>query len=354
MVCAPAMIFYHSSMSLISNYQYLPSDFLGMPPMMPQPTMPSTQPGIPPFNPIVNQQPSFEPVPPPVAAPLAAPPTAPPTVFNPAEAMPTVPTGAPPAALPPNAAARESTPPAAALPHVPSYQSSAPANHGWNDPPSGAKRPSQPSNLRKLKPTKPTATSMELPTGMLNPAAYVPSAQPQHPAPGFAAGPPMVPGAPTAWMNPNNSIPVAAASNGVAHPPPSAPAVAAPAAPAAAPPAAAPVVKKPIPAEHQMLYDTFADALTRCQGATKNPVMKRKLDDVGKKMEILAEKLREGGVSANVLAGLHQMASAVGGKDYQTGLKVYALIVRGGNFAEISSFMPGLKTLMQSATQLRV
>merc|ERR1719334_1966384 len=155
-------------------------------------------------------------------------------------------------------------------------------------------------------------------------------------------------------MNPNNSIPVAAASNGVAHPPPSAPAVAAPAAPAAAPPAAAPVVKKPIPAEHQMLYDTFADALTRCQGATKNPVMKRKLDDVGKKMEILADKLREGVVSPNVLSGLQQMASAVEGKDYQNGLKVYAVIVRGGNFAEISSFMPGLKTLMQSATQLRV
>jgi len=82
--------------------------------------------------------------------------------------------------------------------------------------------------------------------------------------------------------------------------------------------------------------------------------MKRKLDDVAKKMEILAEKLRAGGVSANILAGLQQMADAVARTDYQTGLKIYATIVRGGNFAEISSFMPGLKTLMQSATQLRV
>ena len=154
----------------------------------------------------------------------------------------------------------------------------------------------------------------------------------------------MMPGAQNAWMPPNNAMPQAP-SNGVAAPPP---------APLPAAPAPAPIIKKPIPAECQMLHDTFADALARCQGATKNPVMKKKLDDVGKKMEILAEKLREGGVSAGVLNGLQQMASAVGAKDYQTGLKVYAAIVRGGNFAEISSFMPGLKTLMQSATQLRV
>ena len=71
-------------------------------------------------------------------------------------------------------------------------------------------------------------------------------------------------------------------------------------------------------------------------------------------MEILAEKLREGGVSPNILTGLQQMAAAVASRDYQNGLKVYATVVRGGNFVEISSFMPGLKTLMQSATQLRV
>jgi len=319
--------------------------------MMPmQPSMPpAAQPIAPAYNPMSSQQPPYDPIPA-APTPITAPPTAPPTVFNPAEASPMVPAGAPPAPIHSTGAATEPAP-SAAIPNVPSYQSTPPPNYGWNDPPSGAKKPSQSSNLRKLKPAKPAVAPMELPTGMLNPADYVPPQQPQ--VPGFGGPAPMMPGAPNAWMAPN-AAPSPMASNGVAsHAPPPAPTPAVAATPTPPPPAA-PVAKKPIPAEYQMLYDTFADALTRCQGATKNPVMKRKLDDVGKKMEILAEKLREGGVSANVLAGLQQMSSAVGGKDYQTGLKVYAMIVRGGNFAEISSFMPGLKTLMQSATQLRV
>lgn len=337
--------------------------------MPPGPMQPAGLPSMPAsaFNPVVNQ-PMYEPVPPPATALppklVSASAAPPPTLFNPANAA-----GAP--ALHSTggasiaAAAAESPASTAALPsgvpHVPSYQSAPPSNYGWNDPPpsgAGNNKPTQPSNLRKLKPPKTAVAPMELPAGTLNPAAYVPQ-QHHRPAmvpPFFGGVACAVPGAapPNAWMAPNTVDPSPAPTNGVASHPP---ADATQPHPAAAPPHPVPASatpKKPIPAEHQMLYDTFAEALKRCVGAAKNPVMKRKLDDVGKKMEILAEKLREGGVSAGVLAGLRQMATAVAAKDYQNGLKVYAAIVRGGNFAEISSFMPGLKTLMQSATQLRV
>ena len=315
-----------------------PSDPMGFPPVPPAPT----QPLVPSFNPVVNQPPATS-----VSS------SAPPTIFNPAVAV---------SAAPVAPAASHSTSgvvdPSSPAPNVPSYQMAPPPNFGWNDPPSAAalaaaKKPNQSSNLRKVKPTKPAVTPMELPAGMLNPAAFVPQQHHQNPMapPPFSGAPAPLAPAPAAntWMAPNTAPPP---TNGFT-PAPAPVATPAPVPPPVAPPAA-PVVKKAIPAVYQMLFDTFANALTRCQGATKNPVMKRKLDDVSKKLEILADKLRESGVSPNVLTGLQQMASAVEIKDYQNGLKVYALIVRGGNFAEISSFMPGLKTLMQSATQLRV
>ena len=40
--------------------------------------------------------------------------------------------------------------------------------------------------------------------------------------------------------------------------------------------------------------------------------------------------------------------------DYMAGLQIHTHMITTGNFSEISSFMPGLKTLMQIANQLRV
>ena len=59
-------------------------------------------------------------------------------------------------------------------------------------------------------------------------------------------------------------------------------------------------------------------------------------------------------LSPMILSGLHEIASGINGYDYQTGLSVHKRLVSSVYFSEISSFMPGLKTLMQSATQLRV
>lgn len=63
------------------------------------------------------------------------------------------------------------------------------------------------------------------------------------------------------------------------------------------PPPPAPVVKGPIPSEHQVIQDTFELLVNRCQQATQQLPLKRKLDDVKKKLEVLYDKLRENRVN---------------------------------------------------------
>ncbi|XP_070545254.1 protein transport protein Sec31A-like isoform X2 [Ptychodera flava] len=115
-----------------------------------------------------------------------------------------------------------------------------------------------------------------------------------------------------------------------------------------------PKEKAPIPTEHQVLCDTFDGLTQRCSSAATNPQMKRKLDDVTKRLNALYDKLRENVLSPNVLSGLHEISQAINNYDYQHGLGVHQHIVASGNFSEIGNFMPGLKVLMQVATQLRV
>ena len=48
------------------------------------------------------------------------------------------------------------------------------------------------------------------------------------------------------------------------------------------------------------------------------------------------------------------ISSACQGGDYPRGLMAHTRLISSGSFSEISTFMPGLKSLMQIATQLRV
>ena len=59
-------------------------------------------------------------------------------------------------------------------------------------------------------------------------------------------------------------------------------------------------------------------------------------------------------LSQNVTVGLHQIIQAIQAYDYQTGLAYHTHMVSQGNFSEISSFMPGIKMLLQTAAQLQV
>ncbi|XP_046568756.1 protein transport protein Sec31A-like [Haliotis rubra] len=59
-------------------------------------------------------------------------------------------------------------------------------------------------------------------------------------------------------------------------------------------------------------------------------------------------------LSGNVIMGLHQIIQSVQQYDYNASLGVYTQMISQGNFSEISSFMPGIKVLIQSAAQLQV
>jgi protein transport protein SEC31 len=124
--------------------------------------------------------------------------------------------------------------------------------------------------------------------------------------------------------------------------------------PSQPPPVVQELEKKPIPEEAAVLQTVFDGILEKCRNVSKNPQAKRKLDDVKRKLAILYDLLRENKVSPNVLSGLHQICQACELADYQTGIAVHTKMISTGSFSEISSFMPGLKSLMQLANQLKV
>uniref|UniRef100_T1JFC4 Protein transport protein Sec31A n=1 Tax=Strigamia maritima TaxID=126957 RepID=T1JFC4_STRMM len=115
-----------------------------------------------------------------------------------------------------------------------------------------------------------------------------------------------------------------------------------------------PKPKAPIPAENQILYDVYEDLKHRCEAAANNPQMKRKLDDVSRKLETLYDKLRENELSQSTVLGLHQLVQLIQQFNYQNALATHAHIVSTSAFSEISTFMPALKVLLQTAQQLAV
>ena len=57
------------------------------------------------------------------------------------------------------------------------------------------------------------------------------------------------------------------------------------------------VEKAPIPAEHQAIKSVFDTLLNKCIDSTSAPVVKRKLEDVSKKLDVLYDKLRDSTVN---------------------------------------------------------
>lgn len=120
-------------------------------------------------------------------------------------------------------------------------------------------------------------------------------------------------------------------------------------------PTPAPIKEKgPIPAENQILQDIFEFLRQNCVQRATNPQIRRKLDDVARKLEHLYDRLRDNLLAPTTTHGLHQIVQAIQQGDYPTALGVHSQLVSTSNFSETSSFMPGLKALLQVAQQLGV
>ncbi|CAF2122199.1 unnamed protein product [Rotaria magnacalcarata] len=120
------------------------------------------------------------------------------------------------------------------------------------------------------------------------------------------------------------------------------------------PPPPAPIVKGPLATEQQIIQDTLDLLVSRCQQATQQLPLKRKLDEVKKKLDVLYDKLRENRVPLSALQGIHVIIGHIRQYDYQTSLLIYNQIVASENLAETSQYMPAVKILLQCCIQLNV
>lgn len=59
-------------------------------------------------------------------------------------------------------------------------------------------------------------------------------------------------------------------------------------------------------------------------------------------------------LSQNTLGSLGQLVQLIQAGDYANGIGLHTQMVSGPDFAQIASFMPGIKVLLQSAMQLQV
>uniref|UniRef100_A0A147BUB7 Protein transport protein Sec31A n=1 Tax=Ixodes ricinus TaxID=34613 RepID=A0A147BUB7_IXORI len=224
-------------------------------------------------------------------------------------------------------------------PPLSSLSNSSNAPPGWNDPP-----PVRPST--KAQQTAAAIPTFDLTAPIMTPLIGAPApTMGEAPPPGFQGG--YVPPLGQQFVPQQPSLPSGAIGGPVSVPQEQQPA------PQVCPPA--PVKEKgPIPPENQVLQDTFEDLRQNCVQAATNPQVRRKLDDVARKLEHLYDRLRENVLSAATTHGLHQIVQMIQQGDYAAALGIHSHLVSTSNFSETSSFMPGLKALLQVAQQLGV
>ncbi|XP_049818141.1 protein transport protein Sec31A [Aethina tumida] len=229
---------------------------------------------------------------------------------------------------------------------------------GWNDPPVISK-PLKAQPKAEAPPSDPithpifgNAPAQPLPTNGYG-DMVAPPLQPYNPNqyPGQGGDPnamyqPQQAFAPPSTFNPgqfNQNVVMNAATANLSQP-----------AAVATPEPPAPIQKPPIPEEHIHMQTVFDELRTRCSCASNNAQTKRKLEDVGRKLETLYDLLREHKLSPTTLASLHQMIQLIQDGNYTGGLHLHTQLVSGPEFAKIASFMPGLKVLLQCAMSLQV
>ncbi|XP_061379075.1 protein transport protein Sec31A isoform X2 [Danaus plexippus] len=124
--------------------------------------------------------------------------------------------------------------------------------------------------------------------------------------------------------------------------------------PASGPPAPpAPVPKPPLSADLAPIQTAFDELHRVCLERAHNTQIKRKLEDVQRRLETLYDILRENKLSPSALSALHTSAALAGRGEASSALQACSELAAGSDFAAAASFLPGLKMLFLLADQLR-
>ncbi|XP_065338650.1 protein transport protein Sec31A isoform X2 [Cloeon dipterum] len=113
-----------------------------------------------------------------------------------------------------------------------------------------------------------------------------------------------------------------------------------------------PKPKAEIPAEHQIIATVLTSLKDQCISLAPNPQIRRKMEDVGRKLEILFDSLREYKLSENSFASFHELIRHIQAGDYQGSLQLHTVMISGPEFSQMSAFMPSIKVLIQTSAQL--
>ncbi|XP_026487977.2 protein transport protein Sec31A isoform X1 [Vanessa tameamea] len=116
---------------------------------------------------------------------------------------------------------------------------------------------------------------------------------------------------------------------------------------------AEPVQKGPLPAEYVDLQTVFDSLRNACSEKATNQQMKRKLEDVQRRLETLYDMLREHRLSEAALAQLRAARAAGAAGEHARALAAVAALATGPDFAAAAAFLPGLKMLFLLAAQMK-
>ncbi|KAI5748666.1 hypothetical protein M8J76_001088 [Diaphorina citri] len=109
--------------------------------------------------------------------------------------------------------------------------------------------------------------------------------------------------------------------------------------------------KRPLPEEHMHIQTVCDELRQRVYNTATNPVSKKKLEEVARKLNLMYDVLRVSKLSPSVTQSLHHLIQCLQQGDYNGALAVHTQMVSGPDFSNIASFMPALKILIQIALQ---
>ncbi|XP_037949907.1 protein transport protein Sec31A isoform X2 [Teleopsis dalmanni] len=115
-----------------------------------------------------------------------------------------------------------------------------------------------------------------------------------------------------------------------------------------------PKEKPPLPEEYIYLQTVLEELKNQCLTAASDPRMKRKFVDVVKRLENLYDCLRESRLNPITITALNEIVQYIQVGDYGNALQTHTQIAFGSDFSQCAGFMPGLKVLIQSASELQI